>query len=360
MSWDGPGRGERLLLLAPHPDDETLAAGALLQRTLAHGGRALVVLATDGDNNPWTQRLVERRIRIGPVDSARFGQRRRAEALAALAELGLSETDAVFLGLPDQAITDLVIAGDQAAAERLADVFRSWQATLLVLPSLYDLHPDHSALAVLTRLALERAAPGPAPQVLSYIVHKTRGMNVPPAADAPEVACLEPTAKEMAGKRRAILRHATQLTVHRRKFLAFAGRPEVFFRERGPDAGQGLHPVRRVRLENGTLRLDLELHPRLGAFGRPTLHLASGVPGPRHALSLALRWRRGRADVRDVVTEETAGQAALHGGRRGGTVEVPVGSLPDADRLFVKLERRFGFFDEGGWLELNGKRRGHT
>ena len=118
--------------------------------------------------------------------------------------------------------------------------------------------------------------------------------------------------------------------------------------------------MRRVRLENGTLSLDLELHPRLGAFGRPTLHLASGSPGPRHALSLALRWRRGRADLRDAATAESAGQAALRGGRRGGTVEVPVASLPDADRIFVKLERRFGFFDEGGWLELNGRRGGHA
>ncbi len=360
MSWDGPESGERLLLLAPHPDDETLAAGALVQRTLRRGGRALVVFATDGDNNPWTQRLVERRIRIGPDDSARFGRRRRAEAVAALAELGLSEADAVFLGLPDQAITDLVIAGDRAAAERLAEVLREWRATLLVLPSLYDLHPDHSALAVLTRLALERAASAPAPRLLSYIVHRTHSMGVPTSADAPGTACLEPTAAERDGKRRAILCHSTQLAVHRRKFLSFAERPEMFFREAAPDLANGLHPVRGVRLDDGALRLDLVLHPRIGAFGPPTLHLASGIPGPRRSLSLPLRWRRRRVDVRDAVTAETAGEAALTGGRLGGTVEVPRASLPDADRLFVKLERRFGFFDEGGWLELNGRRRDHA
>jgi len=360
MSWDGPASGEHLLFLAPHPDDETLAAGALLQRTIARGGRARVVFATDGDNNPWTQRLVEGRIRIRPDDSARFGRRRRAEALAALAELGLAADDALFLGLPDQAITDLVIAGDGGAVERLAAVLRDWRTTLLVLPSLFDLHPDHSALAVLMRLALERASPDPLPRALSYIVHRTGSMDVPAAGDLPETACLEPTDEEMAGKRRAILRHATQLTVHRRKFMAFAGRPEVFFKERGPDIGRGLHPVRRARLDDGALRLDLELHPRLGAFGRPTLHLASGLPGTRRSLSLALRWRRGQTDVRDALTAQTAGRAELRGGRRGGTVEVPLASLPDSDRLFVKLERRFGFFDEGGWLEVNGCRRGDS
>ncbi|OLE66937.1 MAG: hypothetical protein AUG09_05005 [Acidobacteria bacterium 13_1_20CM_2_68_7] len=341
MSWDGPVSGERLLFLAPHPDDETLAAGALLQRTIARGGRARVVFATDGDNNPWTQRLVEGRIRIRPDDSARFGRRRRAEALAALAELGLAADDALFLGLPDQAITDLVIAGDGGAVERLAAALRDWRTTL-----------------VLMRLALERASPDPLPRALSYIVHRTGSMDVPAAGDLPETTCLKPTDEEMAGKRRAILRHATQLTVHRRKFLSFAGRPEVFFKERGPDMGRGLHPVRRARLDDGALRLDLELHPRLGAFGRPTLHLASGLPGTRRSLSLTLRWRRGQTDVRDALTAQTAGRAALRGGRRGGTVEVPLASLPDSDRLFVKLERRFGFFDEGGWLEVNGCRRG--
>ncbi|PYT15135.1 MAG: hypothetical protein DMF51_07340 [Acidobacteria bacterium] len=204
MSWDGPASGEHLLFLAPHPDDETLAAGALLQRTIARGGRARVVFATDGDNNPWTQRLVEGRIRIRPDDSARFGRRRRAEALAALAELGLAADDALFLGLPDQAITDLVIAGDGGAVERLAAVLRDWRTTLLVLPSLFDLHPDHSALAVLMRLALERASPDPLPRALSYIVrtHRRGDGRQAPGDSAPRHAAHRAPA-QVPGLRRA-------------------------------------------------------------------------------------------------------------------------------------------------------------
>src|SRR2546430_10087895 len=41
-------RGERLLVLAPHPDDETLGAGGLIQRVLARGGTVRVVLVTAG------------------------------------------------------------------------------------------------------------------------------------------------------------------------------------------------------------------------------------------------------------------------------------------------------------------------
>ena len=359
MKWDGPGPGERLLVLAPHPDDETLAAGGLLQRALARGGAARVVFATDGENNPWTQRLVERRVRIGPEDSARFGRRRRREALDAMAELGLREEDAVFLGLPDQAITDLLLFGDPLGVDRLAALFSDWRPTVVVLPSPFDLHPDHSALAVLARLALGRVWPGQAAgdggaRVLSYIVHRTATMPIGEATDEPGVARLELTPTEQARKRRAILCHATQLAVHRRKFLSYAERDEVFFPDAAAGVGDGLHPVRRATREGSALRLDLTLRPRPGAFGRPTLHLAAGAGGARQSLSLDLRWRRGRTHITDALTMESRGLASLRGGRRGGTVEVPLASLPQSGRLFVKLKRRFGFFDEGGWLEVNG------
>ncbi len=371
MKWEGPEPGERLLVLAPHPDDETLAAGGLLQRAIARGGRARVVFATDGENNPWTQRLVERRFRIGREDSARFGRRRRREALAAIAELGLTAEEAVFLGLPDQAITDLLLAGDEAAVDRLRSLIADWRPSLVVLPSPFDLHPDHSALAVLIRLALARIAagrpspglPSPggagaevAPRLLSYIVHRSRAMRPGEAAEGTGVARFEPTPREKERKRRAILCHATQLAVHRRRFLAYAEREEIFFPAEAGEARDEPHPVRRSILDTSALRLDLELRPRLGAFGRPTLHLAAGADGARQSRSLHLRWKRGSAEVTDFLTAESTGLACLRGGRRGGTVELPLATLPRSGRLFVKLERRFGFFDEGGWLEVNGRR----
>ena len=385
MRWDGPGPGERLLVLAPHPDDETLAAGGLLQRALARGGAARVVFATDGENNPWTQRLVERRVRIRPEDSARFGRRRRQEAIAALAALGLQPEDAVFLGLPDQAITDLLLFGDPLGVDRLASLFADWKPTLVVLPSPFDLHPDHSALAVLARLALARLAPARAPQgqpggeraprVLSYIVHRTAALwsskatlrseeaarragesagDADASAAEADVARFEPSPAEKDRKRRAILCHATQLTVHRRKFLAFADREEIFFPDASAAARDGRHPVRRAVLDGTGLRLHLKLRPRPGAFGPSTLHLAAGGDGARQSLSLDLRWRRGRSPVTDARTMQSRGLASLQGDRRGGTVEVPRASLPGSGPLFVKLKRRFGFFDEGGWLEVDG------
>jgi len=354
MTWDGPARGERVMLLAPHPDDETLAAGGLLQRARAHGGEAVVVFATDGQNNPWTQRLVEIRLRVGPEDSARFGRRRRREALAALAELGIPASDAVFLGLPDQAITSLLLSGDTRAIDAIANLLRERRTTLLVAPCLFDLHPDHSALAVLVRRALDRLDRATRPRLLSYLIHRTRQSRA--AGDGPDALRFEPSAEEMERKRRAIRCHATQLTVHRRKFLTATERPEVFYPGETTPDWDSLHPVRRARLEPDALRLDVVLRPRLGAFGRTTLHLAPGPPDGSRSLSLDLRWRQGGADVKDRSTRRSRGRAALRGGRRGGSVEVPVEALPGPGRFYVKLERRFGFFDEGGWLEIDAPR----
>jgi LmbE family N-acetylglucosaminyl deacetylase len=353
VTWDGPAAGERVLLFAPHPDDETLAAGGLLQRALAGGGRSIVVFATDGENNPWTQRLVEKRLHVGPEDSARFGRRRRQEALAALEVLGIPTADAVFLGLPDQAITGLILSNDGKAIDRLVALIRERRPTLLIAPCLFDLHPDHSALAVLVRCALDRFAPGERPRLFSYLIHRTRSDHASDPVDDPAALRFVPSAIEQDRKIRAIGCHATQLVVHRRKFLSTASRPEIFFPEEAPPRPNGLHPVRGVRLGPDALRLDLALHPRLGAFGRPTLHLASDAPGERRSLSFDLRWRRRSVDVTDSRTRATQGRAALSGGRRGGTVEVPLRALPDKGRLYVKLERRFGFFDEGGWLEID-------
>src|SRR5512143_3590489 len=39
----------RLMVFAPHPDDETLGAGGLIQRVLATGGKVRVVFVTNGD-----------------------------------------------------------------------------------------------------------------------------------------------------------------------------------------------------------------------------------------------------------------------------------------------------------------------
>ena len=79
------GASSRILILAPHPDDEALAVGGLLQRAIRMRAEIHLLFVTDGENNPWAQRATERRWRIAAADQERLRTRRRSEALASLA-----------------------------------------------------------------------------------------------------------------------------------------------------------------------------------------------------------------------------------------------------------------------------------
>src|SRR5437762_3226220 len=161
----------RLMMIAPHPDDESLAAGVLLQRAVASGSAVRIVYATDGEDNPWPQRLLEKRWRLNDEDRARWGKRRRKEAIAALSMLGLSGAHARFLALPDQGITRMLLHDAGTASSRIRQMIFDWSPTHLLVPSTLDAHPDHSALAVLVQFAVGDIVPRPGRYVLlSYLV----------------------------------------------------------------------------------------------------------------------------------------------------------------------------------------------
>jgi len=208
---------DRLLVFAPHPDDETLATGELIQAARAVGANVRVIFATDGDDNPWPQRWLERRWRIDAHARARWGARRRREATAALAVLGVDDTDgARFLGWPDQGLTAALIADDRAVAV-LAEEIAGFAPTQVALPMLADRHPDHSALRVMVDLALLRA--GVACTRLGYIVH---------GAETSPTGTLRGPAERQLRKQQAMLAHTSQIALSRRRLLALAARTEHF------------------------------------------------------------------------------------------------------------------------------------
>ncbi len=110
----------RVMMFAPHPDDESLAAGIFLQRAAAAGATVRVIYATNGERNCWPQRLLERKLRLRESDRRRWGARRQREALAALGLLGFGPDQVEFLSLPDQGLTDLLLQGSEATLRRLA------------------------------------------------------------------------------------------------------------------------------------------------------------------------------------------------------------------------------------------------
>ncbi len=328
---------DRVLIIAPHPDDESLATGGLIQRAVRAGAEVRVIFVSDGDNNPWPQRALERRWRIAAADRERWGARRRAEALAALRSLGVMEKGVRFLGWPDQGTTAVLLHAQENSVAALARQIENSRPTLLVAPSLHDVHPDHNALAVQLHLALGRLARPP--RLLRYIVHR-RGLL--PAARL----TLRLTPSEQAAKRDAILCHTTQMALGRKRFLAYARSTELYFRD---DAAPPGHPILRTALEAGALCITLQ--PGKLAPGRLLVAFESLLEGSVR-WSVSLQRRPGLARIRDAATGAPRRSGTVRALEGRLEVRLPLAPVRPATRAFVKYDRRLAFYDHAGWCEI--------
>ncbi len=115
----------RVVVIAPHPDDEVLGVGGLLSWLADHGMPVLVVSVTDGE-------------RSHPGREAELRATRAHERATALSVLQLT-AEIIRLQLPDSAVDAQVLRA------RLRDVVRS--DDVLLVPWERDGHPDHDACA---------------------------------------------------------------------------------------------------------------------------------------------------------------------------------------------------------------------
>lgn len=342
---------QRVLLFAPHPDDESLATGGLLQQALQAGAVIRIIFLTDGDNNPWPQRFLERRWRIGPEDNARWGARRRAEAMAASARLGLPAEAVRFLHLPDQGITQLLVADGENIVNRIAAEISEFGPTIVVSPALADSHRDHNAFAVILQFAIDRLGPGQRRFAeFHYVIHtyKTRR-----SLDVEYAVQLSP--EQQIRKREAILSHASQMALSRRRFLAFAGKTENFFERQHPQIEDKANVVRRMSVDGEQFRLELASGAGAdGVVGGSVLMIvASDVrSGQVAALIVPLPSRNGGVNVYDSATGAIVTQAQFSCEPDKDTVFIPRSALALNGRIFVKVEHQFHFYDQSGWREM--------
>lgn len=338
----------RVMLFTPHPDDESLATGVFLQRAVAAGAVVRVVYATDGERNCWPQRVLEGKVRIRENDRRRWGLRRQAEALAALLTLGVEAESVEFLSLPDQGVTDLLLEGCDETLRTLANVISEWEPTHLLMPSAADTHPDHSGLAVLLGIAVDDYLPRQqAMTQLHYLVH---GTSQSFAREAHELLS-SPLEKKM--KRRAIVCHVTQVALSRRRFLAYAKRPERFVISDRKTIRACDGAIRSFLRDRGELRLHVAftLKP-LRAEGASLYLLGHDGNGDLRRLRTTLPGRSTKIDLIDCATDAIACVGRYHGDAFSAEIFLPLVGFAANQAVFVKLDRRVWFFDEAGWIEI--------
>jgi LmbE family N-acetylglucosaminyl deacetylase len=146
-----PIRARRILVVAPHPDDEVFGTGGFLQAAHAMGIPVEFVSVSDGEaSHPGAE----------PGFTSALRARRRSETSLALQRLGWPLPTVTRLGLPDGQVTlhlDSLVA-------RLCELLRP--EDLCLAPWWHDGHPDHDACGRAARIAVRSTKA----QLLGYLV----------------------------------------------------------------------------------------------------------------------------------------------------------------------------------------------
>jgi LmbE family N-acetylglucosaminyl deacetylase len=191
-SWHPPRAP--LIVIAPHPDDETLGAGGLIASHRALGLPVTVVAVTDGEH--------------AYADNAGLAKLRVTEQTAALARLGVREEHIVRLALTDSGVA----AQEAELAERLAPLVAVGDT--LCAPWQGDFHPDHEACA----RAAQAVARASGATLISYFFW-TWHRGLPATIEGLDLRRFDLNTNQCAAKLEALACHRSQ--------LEHAGEPEI-------------------------------------------------------------------------------------------------------------------------------------
>jgi LmbE family N-acetylglucosaminyl deacetylase len=183
------------LILAPHPDDESLGCGGLIAAACDLGWPPRVVFVTDGTGSHPGSRL---------FPPERLRTTREAEARAALRELKLPDEHIAFLRLPDTAAPH---AGAQFedVVEMIAGMARRWKCGSIFAPWRHDPHCDHLASHLMAAEVARRLR-------VRHVSYPVWGWTLPPSDELAETvrgARLD-IRPYLTAKGRAIAAHASQ------------------------------------------------------------------------------------------------------------------------------------------------------
>jgi LmbE family N-acetylglucosaminyl deacetylase len=261
---------DRLLILAPHPDDEVLGCGGIIQQALALRLPVRVVFLTYGDFYEWSFVRYKGWPVLTPRGVEGMGEIRHDEALAAASTLGLSSGDVQFLGYPDFGTLEMWYrAWGQAppvkgmltratavpynnalrpgapykgeeVLKSLTSILREFQPTKVFVSHPADHHPDHRAFYLFARVALFDVEQELSPQIYPYLVHYSRWPtpegNHPNEPMQPPATLTDPipwsvvplNAQQEAAKAAALECHKTQMKASSRFLRSFVRSNELF------------------------------------------------------------------------------------------------------------------------------------
>ncbi|MDP3980914.1 MAG: PIG-L family deacetylase [Chlamydiota bacterium] len=195
---------DRILILAPHPDDEVLGCAGIIQQAVAFKLPIEIVFFTNGDNNELSFILYRKRPVLIPKAVQNMGLIRQKEAIEAASVLGLSSEQLIFLGYPDFGSLSIWIkhwAGSppfrsmltkankvpyksafrygasykgEEILKDLQNVLKTFQPTRIFVSHPADTNPDHRALYFFLKVAIWNLDQEMNPEIYPYLIHYPR------------------------------------------------------------------------------------------------------------------------------------------------------------------------------------------
>ncbi len=125
-----------VMILAPHPDDESLSCGGTIAMLAEGDKKVVVVFITDGSmSHPNSKKY----------PAQKLAATRKAEAIAALNELNVFENNIFFFDKKDRSLPCRNEPGFEQNAEALKQLIDMCKPDLIFVPYQKDPHPDHRA-----------------------------------------------------------------------------------------------------------------------------------------------------------------------------------------------------------------------
>jgi LmbE family N-acetylglucosaminyl deacetylase len=196
-------KNDKILILAPHPDDEAISSSGVIQEAIKVGAKVKIVYLTNGEYNQESFLFYEKRPLILRSQFLELGKIRMSEAENAMAVLGLKKDDLIFLGYPDFGTMDILVEHwdknkpysnilenissvpydkclsyqkpyiGQNILNDLESIIKDFQPNKIIVSNPADLNRDHQALYVYLRVALLDLKNDlkDYPKIYTYLVH---------------------------------------------------------------------------------------------------------------------------------------------------------------------------------------------
>jgi len=202
------GSGQKVLIFAPHEDDETLGNAGYIQQAVKAGNQVSVVMMTNGEYPEIDVLLFEESLPIKPEAFIKLGYRRQQETLSAMRILGVPQDHVTFLGYPNQYLNQMwspmhwlpanpvqsrrtratrspynnsmtpgAVYCGQSMLNDVKTVLQREQPDIVITIHPNDIHVDHWPTYAVVGFALNELAQEGAPfarraQMYTYLIHR--------------------------------------------------------------------------------------------------------------------------------------------------------------------------------------------